>query len=264
MKTDNILDYDVSIESLEGNLDAARELLNTGKSGQYVTCLNPHSYIVARKDVAFRNALQESDILLPDGIGIVLASNILNKGVQERVTGSDFFLGLTRQLQERGGGRYFFLGSTTKVLELISEKLNREYPAIEVVGILSPPFRESFTESENREIIARINTSRPDVLWVGMTAPRQEKWIHANRQRLEVPLIGAIGAVFDFYSGTRKRSPEWLCRIGLEWLPRFLREPRRLYRRNLVSSPLFILAVLREKRRRSDGNKPVRQTDRRG
>jgi N-acetylglucosaminyldiphosphoundecaprenol N-acetyl-beta-D-mannosaminyltransferase len=142
--------------------------------------------------------------------------------------------------------RYFFLGSTDRVLEKIAAKMKREFPHVTVCGVLSPPFKEEFTEEENRQMVEHINRAAPDVLWVGMTAPKQEKWIYENRHSLEVPLLGAIGAVFDFYAGTKKRAPKWICDMGLEWLPRLLREPRRLFRRNFMSSPLFLLMIFAE------------------
>ena len=123
----------------------------------------------------------------------------------------------------------------------------REFPLIEVCGTFSPLFASEFSEAESSMMCDKVNAARPDVLWVGMTAPKQEKWIYQNRQCLNVPLIGAIGAVFDFYAGTKKRAPEWVCKLGLEWLPRLLREPRRLFRRNFVSTPSFLLLVLKEK-----------------
>ena len=109
----------------------------------------------------------------------------------------------------------------------------------------SPTFKAEFTEEDNQLMIEQINNARPDVLWVGMTAPKQEKWIHQHKDKLDVPLSAAIGAVFDFYAGSKKRSPVWVCKMGLEWFPRLLREPRRMFRRNFISSPLFLLMVFK-------------------
>jgi N-acetylglucosaminyldiphosphoundecaprenol N-acetyl-beta-D-mannosaminyltransferase len=110
--------------------------------------------------------------------------------------------------------------------------------------MLSPPFKDEFDEADDAAMIAAVNAARPDVLWVGMTAPKQEKWIYRNHDRLDVPFTGAIGAAFDFYAGTKKRAPQWVGQMGLEWLPRLVREPRRLWRRNLVSTPKFLYKVL--------------------
>lgn len=247
MKTVNILGYETSAVGLSGDIEAAWKILERGRSGRYMACSNPHSLVEARKDSAFSRALSEADILLPDGVGIVVAARLLGLDLHERVTGSDFFSELSRQAESREGLRYFFMGSTGPVLERVVSRLNSEFPQIEVCGVYSPPFKDELDDEDNAEIIRRVNEARPDVLWVGMTAPKQEKWIHKNKDRLNVPLIGAIGAVFDFYAGTKRRAPEWACKLGLEWLPRLLREPRRLFRRNFVSSPLFLMMVLRQK-----------------
>jgi N-acetylglucosaminyldiphosphoundecaprenol N-acetyl-beta-D-mannosaminyltransferase len=122
-----------------------------------------------------------------------------------------------------------------------------DFPNITVAGCFSPPFQDEFSAEENHRIIEGINNSAPDVLWVGMTAPKQEKWIYQNRDKLHVKFIAAVGAVFDFYAGNVKRSHPWFLEHGMEWLPRLLQEPRRLWQRTFVSAPLFLLRVLRQR-----------------
>ncbi len=213
----------------------------------FIACANPHSIVVASKDFLFKKALQSTDILLPDGSGIVLAAKVLGLPIQEKIAGYDFFYSFTNELNTKGGARCFFLGSTDHVLKRITTRMENEFPNIEICGVYSPPFKTEFDDEDNRKMISAIEQAKPDVLWVGMTAPKQEKWIYKNRNQLNVPLIGAIGAVFDFYAGTKKRSSEIWIKLGLEWLPRFLREPRRLWERNLKSTPIFLWWVLREK-----------------
>jgi N-acetylglucosaminyldiphosphoundecaprenol N-acetyl-beta-D-mannosaminyltransferase len=242
----NLFGYQVSCRGIDGDIALARQLIASKTAGRFLACANPHSLVVASQDEAFSRALKAADLLIPDGKGILLAGRALSLPIQERVAGSEFFRGLTVALSKEGGGRYFFLGSTRQVLRLITERLAREFPNIEVCGTLSPPFRAEFSDEENRAMVAAVNDAQPDVLWVGMTAPKQEKWIDENRKRLQVPLIGAIGAVFDFYAGTKKRSAVFWQSLGLEWLPRFLREPRRLWERNLKSTPLFLYWIARE------------------
>jgi len=239
--------YQISRRGIHGDVVQAHKFITSGRNGQYMACINPHSLVVASKDALFRLALKETDLLLPDGAGIVMAARFLNLPIQKRVAGFEFFHGLSASLDQTCSTRYFFLGSTEYVLNQITQRLNKEFPGIIVCGTLSPPFKPEFTDEENAAMVATINTARPDVLWIGMTAPKQEKWIYANRNKLEVPFIGAIGAVFDFYAGTKNRSSQFWINLGLEWLPRLIKEPRRLWERNLKSTPIFLSWVLREK-----------------
>lgn len=243
LRTADILGFQVSTVSREESIEAAWRIVKGGKTGGFVACANPHSLMVAMDDPEFSASLKSADILLPDGIGIILAGRLLRRPFEERVAGMEFFEALSTRCNSEGGVSYFFLGSTPSVLRSIRERLARDYPSIRTVGVFSPPYKESFSEADNAVMIEAINSASPDVLWVGMTAPKQEKWIACNKHCLTVPLIGAVGAVFDFYAGTKKRSPDWLCRVGLEWLPRFLREPRRLWRRVLISNPKFIIHI---------------------
>lgn len=172
---------------------------------------------------------------------IVLASRWLDGRITQRVAGSDIFQGLNERMHEHGGLSCFFLGSTEETLAKIR---------VRVAGTYSPPYRTAFSEAETAAMLAAIAAAKPDVLWVGMTAPKQEKWLHQHRDQLAVPFAAAVGAVFDVYAGNVQRSPPFFLRHGLEWLPRLLQEPRRLWRRNLVSTPLFLTWVAREKWRR--------------
>lgn len=221
--------------------------IEKNERGRYCVCVNPHSLEVASTDSLFTMAIKSADIIVPDGIGIVIASRILGGSIRERVTGSDIFWELNEAMNNRGGCRVFFLGSTDETLERIRQKMAVDFPDLCVAGFFSPPFREEFGDDDNSAIIEAVNRSRPDVLWVGMTAPRQEKWIYKNRARLDVKFIGPIGAVFDFYTGNVKRSHPLFQKMGLEWLPRLLRQPRRLWRRNLVSNPSFLAKVISQR-----------------
>lgn len=210
-----------------------------------MACMNPHSYTVARTDEAFRRALQLADWLLPDGSGVVLATRLLNLGITDRVTGPDTFLAVMRRLDAQGGSVYF-LGSTDEVLAKIRVRMTEDFPNVVVTGTYSPPYKPNFSEDDNAAIRAAVNTARPDVLWVGMTAPKQEKWLAENRAFLNVGAAGAVGAAFDFFAGTVKRSPTLFRTLGLEWLPRLVQQPRSLWRRMLVSAPIFLADVVRE------------------
>jgi len=239
-KSINLLGYDIFV--------GESDFFSEGFNG-VISTINPHSYIVARNDKEFSKVLRQSDILLPDGIGIVLAARVLAGVKIKRITGSDIHRILLNYLDNKSGSCFYF-GSGQNTLDKIKERLSKEHPAISA-GFFSPPFKPDFTAEEDNDFIKIINNFNPEVLFVGMTAPRQEKWVHKNRSRLNAMIICPVGAVFDFYAGTVKRPGKFWLNTGLEWLPRLLREPGRLWKRTLVSTPLFIWYVLIEKIRLS-------------
>lgn len=235
-RTVNIMGYDVFVDSLSSITvePDKKRIINT---------INPHSYVAAKSDRAFREALHASDTLLPDGSGIVLAAKRIHGQTIKKIAGSDLHLYLLDEL-EKAGGSVFYMGASQKTLDLIHARIATEYPTIRV-GSYSPPYKAVFSEEENDEIVRRVNAFAPDVLFVGMTAPKQEKWLHAHKDELNFKIAASIGAVFDFYAGTVKRPAQFWIDMHLEWLPRLLKEPRRLWRRNFVSTPLFIIDMIR-------------------
>ncbi len=240
----DILGYRVEATSLAScSSSIFKSLDDTRRQCLWFACINPHSYALARRDVVFRNALQSAHLLLPDGIGFIIAGRLLGQNIRERITGFDMFEVVMAELNRRGGS-VFFLGSTTGNLGLVQQRVSEQYPNIYVAGLLSPTFGAELTGQENEYIVNTIAESKADVLWVGMTAPKQEKWIADNRHRLPVKFAGPIGAVFDFYTGKVKRSHIFFQRFGLEWLPRLIQEPRRLWRRTFISAPVFMFDTL--------------------
>lgn len=251
--TEPIVGYAIDVASVQ---DCASTVTNwikcapVGKADsdcRWLACMNPHSFAVTLDDAAFAAGLHDADWLIPDGFGVVLASRILGGKIRKRVTGSDIFHFVMDDLNRTGHFKIFFLGSTQETLDAIVKRVAIDYPNLILAGTLSPSFKPAYTESELTAMVEVINAASPDVLWVGLTAPKQEKWIHQNRHRLKVRFAGAIGAVFDFYSGRIERSHPIFQRIGLEWLPRLLQEPRRLWRRMGVSAPIFVWHVLRQR-----------------
>lgn len=223
-----------------------REVLaavNGAKTQIVFACVNPHSLVVAQSDAQFMDALNRAEHVVADGVGITSMSQLAGVRCGPRITGHDYFHSVSNALQNRGLGRVFFFGSSQQVLDRMAERFRIDFPALTVCGVHSPPFG-AWSTVENTRILRTINEADPDVLWVGMTAPKQEKWVEENRKQLHVPVVGSIGAVFDFYAGTHPRSPEWVCRLGLEWAYRFIREPRRMWRRNFISAPKFVGMVL--------------------
>jgi N-acetylglucosaminyldiphosphoundecaprenol N-acetyl-beta-D-mannosaminyltransferase len=242
-RTEDILGYQVFSGSSSACVALAEEWLISGETGRFFACANPHSLEVARNDPDFRSALLGADLLSADGVGILIASRLMGGTLRERVTGFDMFMGVS-QVLERTKGSVFFLGSTEETLAKIRERIAVDYPSIRVLGTYSPPFRDEFDAEDDRAMVDAINTAAPDVLWVGMTAPKQEKWIHRNKARLDVGFVGAIGAVFDYYTGNVKRPGPVFQKLGLEWLLRQIQDPKRFWRRALVTQPSFLMRVL--------------------
>jgi N-acetylglucosaminyldiphosphoundecaprenol N-acetyl-beta-D-mannosaminyltransferase len=239
-----MLGISIGVDSLDSLLDSVSHVVQAGTGPFTVACANPHSLVVAQQDETFRRALQACSAVIADGSGVTLAARLLKLEVGPRITGTDFFLG-TMQRLDRVDGKAFFLGSVDPVLERVKQRVAREFPRV-TVETLSPPFG-IWSAEQQAEVMQRIRAAKPDVLWVGMTAPKQEKWIHAHVEECGVPVVGAIGAVFDYYAGTVRRAPQWICKLGFEWLYRLLGEPRRLWRRTLVSGPQFAWLLLRER-----------------
>lgn len=246
IRTEEILGYNIVEVPIKICLQKINFWLKKGERQKFFACANPHSFVIATRDETFKQALLSADLLTPDGTGIIIASKIHGGLIHKRITGTDVFIGVCKLLN-KSGGSVFFLGSTEKTLQKIRMKIRKEYPMIKIAGTYSPTFSPVFTENENTAMIKAINNTKPNVLWVGMTAPKQEKWIYKNLRHLDVGFVGAIGAVFDFYTGKVKRSHPVFQRLGLEWLPRFLREPRRLWERNMKSTPIFLWLVIKEK-----------------
>lgn len=229
-------------------LTSRAELAKLPEGKLLINTINAFSYDNARKDVLFSEALQKGDVLIPDGISIVKACRFLNAKSQpkERIAGWDLFEYEMGKLN-RVGGKVMFLGSSDAVLNLIRQRVAEKYPKIEV-DTYSPPYKPEFSDEDNEAMISAINHSNPDLLWIGMTAPKQEKWAYSHLNRLNVHChIGTIGAVFDFFAGTVKRAPERWQRAGLEWLYRLLSEPRRMWRRYFIGNAKFIYYIMVEK-----------------
>ena len=214
-----------------------------------INTINAHSYNTALKEPLFAEALIKGNVLIPDGISIIKACKWLKAKSRpaERIAGWDLFVLEMNRLNEKGG-RCMFMGSSENVLALIKQRAAVDYPNLEVVTY-SPPYKPEFSQEDNVAIVAAINEANPDLLWIGMTAPKQEKWTYTHWQDLAIYChCGTIGAVFDFYAGTVKRAPAWWQRHGLEWLYRLLKEPRRMWKRYIIGNILFLYGVFRETR----------------
>ena len=217
-----------------------------------VNTINPHSYVEAKKDNDFSISLKNSDILIPDGSGIILASRVLKKTNLNKIAGFDLFISTMEKLNSING-RVFFLGSTDSVLNEILIRIKKDYPNV-IVGFHSPEYKDSFNQCDKSFFIKKINDFNSDVVFVGLTAPKQEKLIYEISGDLNIKMISGIGAVFDFYSGNIKRPNDIWVRLHLEWLVRFVGEPKRLWKRNFISTPIFLKDILKHKFLDKDNN----------
>ena len=223
------------------------ELKNMPDGKVLINTINAHSYNTAQKDALFAEALKNGDYLIPDGASIVKACRWIKarSTPKERIAGWDLFEFEMERLN-KAGGTCFFMGSSEKVLALIRRRAADVYPNI-TVKTYSPPYKPEFSEADNKAIIDAINECRPDLLWIGMTAPKQEKWVYSHWDELEIRChCGTIGAVFDFFAGTSRRAPLWWQRHSLEWLYRLLKEPRRMWRRYIIGNVLFLWNMAKE------------------
>ena len=246
----DILGCQVSRVDLSGALRELERLLETGSRHQ-VVCLPVNSILAARRDRVFRSICNGASIALPDGLPVVWASRILGEPVCGRAAGPDLLLAAAALAALRGY-TFYLLGGEYGTAERLAERLTQANPGLKVVGVYSPPFHERLPPEINDGIIERINVAKPDLLWVGLGSPKQDRWIAQNLERLEVRIAIGVGAAFDMYGGKTGRAPLWMQRSGLEWLFRFLREPRRLFRRYFIDASLFFpLVILQLLRRRS-------------
>lgn len=229
-------------------IESSQELDKFPEGKFLINTINAHSYNTALKDKLFAEALMKGNALVPDGASIVKACKWINAKSQpiERIAGWDLFTFEMEKLNKKGG-KCFFMGSSEKVLALIKEKAKSVYPNI-IIETYSPPYKPEFSEEDNKAIIDAINQSKPNLLWIGMTAPKQEKWTYSHWDELEINChVGTIGAVFDFFAGTMERAPIWWQEHSLEWLYRLLKEPKRMWKRYLVGNTMFIINIIKEK-----------------
>ncbi len=210
-----------------------------------ISTINQYSFCIGEEDTEFKNALQRSDVLLPDGMAVVAAVQLLSGTKIKKIAGADIHHCLLDDLNKKGGS-CFYLGSSEDTLLKITTRLASEFPNIKV-GTFSPPFKSEFSDADNQQMITAVNAFQPDVLFVGMTAPKQEKWSFQHKAALDAKIICSIGAVFDFYAGTVVRPHPFWIQLRMEWFIRLIKEPKRMWKRYLYYGPVFIKLILREK-----------------
>jgi N-acetylglucosaminyldiphosphoundecaprenol N-acetyl-beta-D-mannosaminyltransferase len=208
----------------------------------YVCATAVHAVMVGQDDPEMRAALEGSTLTVPDGMPLVWAANLLGEDLRDRVYGPELMLRYCERSAEKGHRVFLYGGRDQGSLAQLALNLRLRFPGIKVVGGYSPPFR-ALTDDEDNAIAAQINAAQPDVVWVGIGVPKQEKWMARMRDRIEAPVLAAVGAAFDFHAGRVSMAPEWMQNRGLEWTYRIAQEPRRLLPRYLIHNPRFVAKI---------------------
>ncbi|BBE51025.1 N-acetylglucosaminyldiphosphoundecaprenol N-acetyl-beta-D-mannosaminyltransferase [Ferriphaselus amnicola] len=233
--------------------DGALSQLNTwatNHESRYVCICNVHSVVTASQDAEFGRVVHEADMATPDGAPVAWMMRKLGHADQQRINGPDLMWkycelvsGLDSGLRRNDGG-IFLYGSTEETLGILKAKLLAAFPNLKIAGAISPPFRK-LTAEEDDAIVAQINASGAGTVWVSLGCPKQELWMAAHRGRINAVMVG-VGAAFDYHAGTIKRAPKWMQDSGLEWFYRLVSEPRRLWKRYLVTNTLFVIGAVRQ------------------
>lgn len=209
----------------------------------FVTYSNVHVVVTAHKDAELQHAVNEADIASPDGKPMEFVARAKGLKTFRRCTGPDMMLAVLKESEAKGYTNYFY-GSTQDTLDKLKEQLMTDYPNLIILKMVSPPFR-LLTEEEDQQIIEEINTLSPDLIWVGLGAPKQEKWMHQKRNQIKRGVMLGVGAAFDFHAQKIKRAPMWMQNAGLEWFHRLLSEPKRLLKRYIITNTLFLIYLFK-------------------
>jgi N-acetylglucosaminyldiphosphoundecaprenol N-acetyl-beta-D-mannosaminyltransferase len=232
----NILGVLVSATTMEGALGVIETWI-ARRQPHYVCVSGMHGVMECQRDQELRRIHNAAGLVSTDGMPLVWLCRIKGPRRTERVYGPDLMLALCSRSQTTGY-RHFLYGASADVLDDLTSRLQTRFPLLNVVGSYAPPFRP-LNPFEDSQIIDLIKAARPDVVWVGLSTPKQERWMAEHVQQLGAPVLIGVGAAFDFHSGRKRQAPRWMQRSGLEWFFRLVSEPRRLYRRYLVNIPLF-------------------------
>lgn len=211
----------------------------------YVTITGVHGVMESQRDEALRKMHNDAGLVTPDGMPLVWLSKMAGHKHVSRVYGPDLMLAVMEHSLKKSY-KHFFYGGKDGVPELLRDKLVERFPGLQIVGTYSPPFR-ALTAEEDAAICKQINDSGAHMVWIGLSTPKQERWMSAHLGKIDAPVMLGVGAAFDFHAGLKSQAPKWMQKSGLEWFFRLITEPRRLWKRYLVNNPLFILSVLGQK-----------------
>jgi N-acetylglucosaminyldiphosphoundecaprenol N-acetyl-beta-D-mannosaminyltransferase len=237
----NVLGVGISVLNLPAALAAIADAVRARRKG-YICVTGVHGVMEAQDDAAFKNILNHAFLCTPDGMPMVWAGKLNGHRDMRRVYGPDLMLEICAW-SENNSCRHFFYGGADGVAELLAEKLKAKFPKLEIVGTYTPPFR-ALNAEEQKKLAEQIAAAQPDILWVGLSTPKQEKFMAEFLPKLDATLMIGVGAAFDFHSGRVKQAPRWMQRSGLEWFYRLCSEPRRLAKRYFRNNPLFVLNFL--------------------
>jgi N-acetylglucosaminyldiphosphoundecaprenol N-acetyl-beta-D-mannosaminyltransferase len=239
-----VLGIPLAVSSYEEVVSWMHRLIDAGGRG-YATAAAVNLVMSAQEDPATMEAVLQATLAVPDGQPLVWALRALGRRRATRVYGPDLMAHFCASAARAGTPMYLYGGRTPEALTMLEERLRERFPGIQIVGGFSPPFRAPTAEEDELQARA-IDASGAQVVWVGTGQPKQELWMHRMRPRLRAPLLVGVGAAFDFHAGLISQAPRWMQRAGLEWVYRFSREPRRLWRRYLRYNPLFIAGFARQ------------------
>jgi N-acetylglucosaminyldiphosphoundecaprenol N-acetyl-beta-D-mannosaminyltransferase len=240
-----ILGSRIHLVSSGGTVDRIERWIGTGDGRcRQAIVTGFHGLLEAHKSSRIRAILNSADLWVPDGIAPIWLARLRGHRNVDRAPGTEIMIEFLRRAHEKGYSSYFY-GDTDETLAALCETVTRNYPGHKIAGAYSPPFR-ALTPEEETEIVDRINAARPDILWVALGMPKQDIWIHERLSRLNVPVAIGVGAAFAFVAGTVSRCPEWMGRAGFEWVYRFIKEPGKLWHRDLLDGPRFIFLASME------------------
>ncbi len=240
----NVLGVRFHCLTLETSLDRIHDIIQEGMP-HHIVLANAYTVALCHRSPTLKDLLNRANLVLADGMSIVWGARWIGVSLPERVAGPDLMEALCA-ISERRNYRIFLMGSYSENLDALQRTLLLRWPGLTIVGYYSPPMCERFEESETQLIVDRLRETKPDILFTGISAPKQEIWIAENLGRLQVPVAMGVGAAFDFLSGRIPRAPLWMQKIGLEWLYRLWREPRRLWRRYVLGNLIFLSLLLKE------------------
>jgi N-acetylglucosaminyldiphosphoundecaprenol N-acetyl-beta-D-mannosaminyltransferase len=234
----NVLGVGISVLNLRTALAAIAAAVRERRKG-YVCVTGVHGVMEAQDDAAFKKILNDAFLCTPDGMPMVWAGKLAGHREMSRVYGPDLMLDVCAW-SETSGAKHFFYGGADGVAELLAQKLKLKFPKLQVAGIFTPPFR-ALNADEEKKLREQVGAARPDIFWVGLSTPKQEKFMAEFLPKLDATLMIGVGAAFDFHSGRVRQAPRWMQRSGLEWFYRLCSEPRRLAKRYFRNNPLFAL-----------------------